>query len=105
MDQRKAPSILKQHGTDEKQKIKEGITALRLTDRNKLEQATQEAKSAVLAFICKRDNIADCQTAELLGLDLNEESNKLENYAVIIMKCYDVVREFLTKKSESLKTD
>lgn len=101
-NQRLAPSILKEYGADKKQKIKEGIAALHLIDRNQLEKATQEAKSEFLAFLSKRDSIADCQTAELLFLDLNDESY---NYALVFMRNYDTVRECLTKKFESLKKD
>lgn len=104
IDQWLAPSILKQYGKD-KQKIEEGITALQLIDRNQLVKAIEESKSEVLAFINKQDNIASCQTADLLGLDYNKERDNLNNYATIIMKNYDVIRECLEKKSKSLKTD
>ena len=105
VDQRLAPSILKQFGADEKQKIKEGIVALRLLDRNQLEQAGQEAQREVLAFISAQDNIASRQTAELIGLDFDSDSEKLENYVTAIMGNYDVIKECLTKKSESLNQD
>lgn len=105
IDQRLAPSILKQYCKDNKQKIKEGITALQLIDRNQLVKAIEESKSEVLAFINKQDNIASCQTADLLGLDFNEERDNLNIYATVIMKNYDVIRECLEKKSKSLKTD
>ena len=78
---------------------------MRLLDRNQLEQAGQEAQREVLAFISSQDNIADRQTAELIGLDFDSDSEKLENYVTAIMGNYDVIRECLTKKSESLNQD
>ena len=96
-DDRVVPSILKQSSTDEKQKIIEAISALRLIDKNQLEQAVQEAKMEVLAFINGRDNIANCQIAELIGLDLDDDLMYLERYGKIIITNYDIVSACLTK--------
>jgi len=100
-DQRLVPSILKKSIKNEKQKVEEGITALRLIDKNQLKQAVQESKSEILAFLSAEDDIAGCQIAKMTGID-SDYPRALELYSKVIMGNYDVVRDCLTMKLKSL---
>ena len=102
-DPRLVPSILKESIADEKQKINEGIAGLRLINKEQLEQAVQESKDEVIAFLSAQDSIADCQIAQHIGIDLSHDSKTLTIYAQVIMGNYSVVKDCLTKKLESLK--
>ena len=101
IDRRLVPSILKQSSSDVQQKVREGIAALELINKNQLDQALQEAKDEVLAFIDAQDNIASCKISNLIGINRDDEVDYCDEYIMVIQRNYDVVRKCLTERSSS----
>ena len=97
-DKRLVPSILKQSCSNEKQKVREGIEALKLIDKTQFDRALEEAKTEVKTFLDAQDNISGCQIYKLLGLEKDDFVEELQYYCIALKNNYKVVFDVLTQK-------
>jgi len=94
-DLRLVPSILKQSSANEQQKISEGIAAFELINKDELGQAAQIAKTEVVDFLMSTDKISNLQTANIIGVNLNNDIEFLDGFIKILLKNYDIVMKCL----------
>ena len=81
------------------QKVREGIDALKLTDKTQFDQALEEAKTEVKTFLDAQDNMSGCHIYELLGLEKDDIVVNLQHFCIAIKKNYKVVFERIIFKN------